>query len=92
MCRALTVVADVFASRGHLLDLGVAETAALLAHRGKGANKAKQHARHECSGHAVAQTHQLGTMRAPIAKHNVHLGSVIESEGNMGPEVRYRAS
>eukprot|EP00959_Pyramimonas_sp_CCMP1952_P219820 4595948-Pyramimonas_sp.AAC.1 len=31
-------------------------------------------------------------MRASIVKHHAHLGSVIDCQGYMGPEVRYRAS
>eukprot|EP00959_Pyramimonas_sp_CCMP1952_P445903 9335659-Pyramimonas_sp.AAC.1 len=79
MCRALAVVAGAFASRGHLLNLGVTKTAALLTNRGKGAKKAKQHAWRERGGHVVAQTQHLGTIRAPIVKRYVHLGSVILS-------------
>eukprot|EP00959_Pyramimonas_sp_CCMP1952_P240148 5018284-Pyramimonas_sp.AAC.1 len=78
MCRALTVVVDAFASRGRRLILGVAKAAALLAHRGKGATKAKQHAWHDSGGPALARTHQLGTARARVVKHYVHLGSVID--------------
>eukprot|EP00959_Pyramimonas_sp_CCMP1952_P325939 6822388-Pyramimonas_sp.AAC.1 len=51
MYRAFTVVTAVFASRGHLLNLGDATKAAILVYRGKRSKKAKQHAWHECGGH-----------------------------------------
>eukprot|EP00959_Pyramimonas_sp_CCMP1952_P470042 9495997-Pyramimonas_sp.AAC.1 len=78
MCRALAVVADVFASRGHLLNLGVTTTAALLAYRGK----------------VIEEGEAARVVRVwwACGFADTATSDLIDPQGNMGPEVRYRAS
>eukprot|EP00959_Pyramimonas_sp_CCMP1952_P060682 1267327-Pyramimonas_sp.AAC.1 len=65
-CRAVEAVADVFASRGHMLNIGVAKTIVLLSMRGRGGKKARQYAWRECGGHATADARLLGRIRIPV--------------------------
>jgi len=92
MCRALVLVSDVFASRGHLLNIGPAKTAALMCLRGKGAKSAKRDIWHGHGGMLGGNSALLGHVTAPVVRNYVHLGSVIDATGAMMSEIRYRAS
>ena len=92
MCRALVLVSDVFASRGHLLNIGPAKTAALMCLRGKVAKIAKRDIWHSHGGMLGGNSALLGHVTAPVVRNYVHLGSVIDATGAMMSEIRYRAS
>mgnify|MGYP007048886522 CR=1 FL=1 len=92
MCRALVLVSDVFASRGYLLNIGPAKTAALMCLRGKGAKIAKRDIWHSHGGMWGGNSALLGHVTAPVVRNYVHLGSVIDATGAMMSEIRYRAT
>eukprot|EP00959_Pyramimonas_sp_CCMP1952_P173098 3617444-Pyramimonas_sp.AAC.2 len=86
------VVTDAFAKRGRKLMVGTAKTTAMIMGIGHGMKRARRAAWHEHGGRIQCTSGMLGELSAPIVHHYVHLGLVIDANGSLILETKYRAT